>query len=143
MWRNIKRFPDAQVTEDILVLRTESDIYFVNASRFRDKCLQMLQQFPAVKAVVLDASTINFLDIPAISVLQTLLDDLKKRNIMFVLCNARGPVRDFLRKCKFHEKMRDIDPKWDIDHAVTHIHSQLIPTPGSNTPNNRASLYFT
>ena len=53
---------------------------------------------PGLRALVLDAESVPFVDITAIRMLEELAEDLRSRSITFAIAHGIGQVRDLLRQ---------------------------------------------
>lgn len=98
--------------EDILIYRFNSALLFYNCNYFREKLMKRIAERKELKFVLLDASSINFLDISALNELTDIMKELKTKNIKIVF--AFGTT-DFEHKVKtrlMKEKMdTDVFPQ--------------------------------
>lgn len=98
-YRNIERFPEAQVRDGVRVVRIDAAISFVNAVVVKRLVIAQAEQITdRPKALVLDASGINDLDATGADMLTELLPELERRGIELHLADVKGPVRDVLRR---------------------------------------------
>ncbi len=98
-FRNVRRFNDLEVWEDLLILRVDSPLTFVNIQYFRDRLeKKLINQGDKIKAILLDAGPISQIDATAISGLEDLLNSFRKRGIQFMIADVVGPVRDQLHR---------------------------------------------
>jgi len=98
-YRNIDRFPDAEVHPEILAMRLDAQLYFANAGYFSDRVLaEVARKGPALKMVLIDAEAINFLDSSGADCLRQLSVDLKAQGITLYISGAKGPVRDAIHR---------------------------------------------
>lgn len=96
-YKNLDRFGEASPIDETLIIRFDSQLYYGNASFFKDVINQkILDQDNPVKYVVLDGSQISDIDSTGMHVISELDEDLKSRGIELHLCGAIGPVRDAL-----------------------------------------------
>jgi sulfate permease, SulP family len=79
-----------------VVLRLESGLFFANADAVRD-AIRAHAAEPAVRAVVLDAETIPYVDVTAARMLMQLGGDLEREGVRLVVARDIGQVRDVLR----------------------------------------------
>jgi SulP family sulfate permease len=105
-YRNLKRFKNLEERPDLLILRFDAELYFANASFFndfiKDNCIKKGEQ---LKAVILDASSMNGIDSSAIYTIEELYTYLNKKGIKWLCCDAKGPLRDALEKSGLVEKL--------------------------------------
>jgi SulP family sulfate permease len=94
-FRNVQRYPDAKVRPDVLVFRFDSPLYFTSASSFQELLMQAISQKGSIlKHVVLDASSINYIDSSGIHTLKSIAKELGNRGIALHFASTIGPVRD-------------------------------------------------
>ena len=98
IFRNVLRFKDAIVKDEIIVMRFDAQLYFANTSYFKDKVKSLIEKRKKPKYFILDASPISAIDSTAAHALHDLIDQMKKDGITFLLANAIGPVRDVIVK---------------------------------------------
>ena len=94
-YRDIDRHQDAQATAGVVVLRIESGLYFANAENVRSRILDAAGA-EGVRAVIIDAETIPFVDITAARMLVAAHDELGVNGVRLVLARDVGQVRDLL-----------------------------------------------
>jgi len=98
-YRNINRFEDAIEFDHKIILRFDDQLYFANASFFKDRIKQIVQVINRpIKYFYLDASDIHKMDSSGLHALEEIHQYLKQQNIVLCICSARGPVRDMLFK---------------------------------------------
>ncbi len=95
-YRDIDRHPDAHVPDHVAVLRVESGLYFANADSVRARILKAADA-EGIRAVVLDAETIPFIDVTAARMLGELVDELHHRDVQLLIARDTGQVRDVMR----------------------------------------------
>lgn len=106
VYRNIKRHPEAAVTNNVLAIRFDAQFYYGNVSFLKDTLRQAEKQMNTpVKAVVLDASSINQLDSSADTALHQLLQDYRMRGVDLFFANVKGPVWDVMRRSGFIDEL--------------------------------------
>lgn len=98
-YRNIDRYSDAIVDEDVLIFRFDSQLYFANADNFSESIeLLLKKRGDKLRCFVLDASSITDIDSTGMHIMEQLVKDLRDRNIAFKVASVRGPVRDKLKR---------------------------------------------
>jgi SulP family sulfate permease len=99
VYRNIRRRPEARTIPGLLIFRLDGNLFFANAGYCADQIKHDIAAAAApVKAVLMDAETINFVDTTAGDMLVKLRQELTSKNIRFGLSRVRDPVREFLRR---------------------------------------------
>lgn len=104
-YRNIDRFEELEVQDDILAMRYDAQLYFANTTHFVDSVKNAIAAKPKeVKLLVLDCSSISSIDATALQALQELRKDLAQAGTTLYFSSVIGPVRDFLHKTGFTEE---------------------------------------
>ncbi|WP_397444472.1 SulP family inorganic anion transporter [Polaribacter sp. R77954] len=96
-YRNKNRFEEVIIEDDILVFRFDAQLFYANASYFRDNLDEMAsKKGKALKLIVLDAESINRVDSTGLEMLKERIKFYKKRGVTFYFAGVKGPVRDDL-----------------------------------------------
>ncbi|PTY35981.1 sodium-independent anion transporter [Saccharospirillum sp. MSK14-1] len=107
-YRNIERHPQAQIEPGILAIRFDAQFYYGNVSFLKDTIRRVEQRLNApLRAVVLDACSINQLDSSADTALHDLLRDYRERDIELFIAHVKGPVKDVMDRSGFSETLGD------------------------------------
>lgn len=114
-WLDVARHPDLEPPADVVVVRVESGLYFVNADHVRDEILSALG--PDTRAVVVDASTVSAIDVSAADMLSQLESELARDGIRLYLAAGIGQVRDVVGAAEGAELLANIHGS--VDDAVT------------------------
>lgn len=107
-YRNLKNYPDAVPTPGVLAVRIDAQFYFGNVTFLKDtlRDLELAANDP-VRAVVLDATSINQLDSSAESALSELHASYRERGVRFVVAGVKGPVREVMERSGLWERLGD------------------------------------
>ena len=100
-YRNLDRYEEALGRDDIVIVRFDDQIFFANASFFKDSIRQCVQRHPSgkIKHLILDSSSIHSIDSTGIRTLKEVEQELDRKGITLHLSGVIGPVRDILYKC--------------------------------------------
>ena len=119
VYRNVKNFPEAVEPEGVKVWRFDASFYFANAAFFREQVDRLLlDPETPVRAVVLDASGINDLDASGETTLHDIHARLEAAGIALYVANAKGPVREVMRRGGALEAIGDERFFFDVHAAV-------------------------
>ena len=131
LYRNINRFSDAVVRDDILIFRFDAPLYFANKDYFVQNLYAWVKQRPksALRYVIFDAEAVNSLDSTAILMLQQVIENLHDQNIAFYISNAIGPVRDAIENSNLHDYMNEKSMFSTINDAIAYIDNGVNPHP--------------
>lgn len=97
IYKNIKRFPDAEVDDQVLIVRFDARLFYANFNYFRDRLVEF-ERGKELKAIVIDASGINSIDTSAIQSIKKMNVAYKKRGIQLLFAGLKGPVRDSFKQ---------------------------------------------
>lgn len=98
-YRNKERFEEVIIEDDILVFRFDAQLFYANASYFRDKLDEMAEKKgKALKLIVLDSESINRTDSTGVEMLKERIKFYQKKGVLFYFAGAKGPLRDALFK---------------------------------------------
>ncbi|MFG1496318.1 solute carrier family 26 protein [Saccharospirillum sp. HFRX-1] len=101
-YRNIERHPEAQIEPGILAIRFDAQFYYGNVSFLKDTIRRVEQRLDVpLRAVVLDACSINQLDSSADTALHDLLHRYRQRGIELFIAHVKGPVKDVMDRSGF------------------------------------------
>jgi len=122
-YRNVNRFSDLIVDEEVLIVRFDAQLYFANTSYFKDK----LQEFAAdkgasLKLLIIDGESLNALDSSAIFALDEIHDYFTAKGVTIAFSGLKGPVRDALVNSRLMKKIRYDHCFMSIQEAVDCFH---------------------
>ncbi|MFU8859159.1 MAG: SulP family inorganic anion transporter [Cyclonatronaceae bacterium] len=118
-FRNITRYQEAVVEKDVLIYRFDSSLFFANVEHFRETVEERIASHGKdLKVVILDASSISYVDSTGIHMLQEFIKDLRLRDIDLYIASAIGPVRDRLKTCGITEIVGDRSFFFDAGDAL-------------------------
>ncbi len=107
-FRDVRRNPDAEIFEGILILRVDASFSFANAEFLQDLILdESAPEDHDIRAVVVDASSINDLDTTAATVLATVTKTLQERGLELYFGGVKGRVRDVMSRCGLEQMLGD------------------------------------
>ena len=107
------------IEDDVLVIRFDAQLFFANASYFRDNVdLLAAKKGEALKLIVIDAESINRVDSTGADMLIDRINYYKKKGVIFYLAGVKGPVRDSLFKAGILNSI-------DINHFFMNIYTAV------------------
>lgn len=104
-YRNVDRFEEVEVRDDLLIVRLDAQLYFANIDFFREKLTELMQAKSTLKTIILNAESINRIDSTAMHAILELVEDLRQQNLEVLFTGVKGPVRDALAKGHLIEKL--------------------------------------
>ncbi|MGI9548223.1 MAG: SulP family inorganic anion transporter [Flavobacteriaceae bacterium] len=124
-YKNVDRFiEDVEQRDDLLILRFDAQLYFGNTSYFKNQLFRFIEKNEdGLKAVILNAEAINYIDSTAAHMLRKVINEIKSKGVRFYIVGAIGPTRDIL----FSSGIADIVTKEylfvRVKEAVDHFDS--------------------
>ncbi|WP_227982333.1 SulP family inorganic anion transporter [Nocardia spumae] len=94
LWLDVDRHPDLRQRPDLVVVRVESGLFFVNADYVRERIERLCTD--RTRLVVLDAETSPSIDVTAAAMLADLRNELGRRRIDFRIARSIGQFGDEL-----------------------------------------------
>ncbi len=105
-YRNINRFPDALQSPEYLIIRFDNQLYFGNSSYFKDTILEYISnRKPTPKFLILDNTNMHDMDSTGLHVLEDIHQYLDTLGMQLLMVGTIGPVRDFLKRSGFTDKL--------------------------------------
>ncbi|MCB9266333.1 MAG: solute carrier family 26 protein [Lewinellaceae bacterium] len=118
-YKNITRFDDLEVRDDILIMRFDARLYFANVNYFKEKMEEEIaRKGKKLKLLILDANSINGLDSSGMHALEEIIDFCHAQGIEFDLASVKGPVRDILVRGGLIDKIGEDNFFMRVQHAV-------------------------
>lgn len=97
-YRNVNRFKDLEVDDELLIVRLDAQLFFANTVFFQKKLKEMAKKKNRLKAIVLNAEGINGMDSSAAHMLCDMVENYRQNGVQFYLANVKGPIRDRLKR---------------------------------------------
>lgn len=101
VYRNVRRYPNAQQLDGILIFRWDGPLNFANKEYFIDVVAERRDRFLSTVTPqmfwVLDCACISYMDTSAVLMLETMIEVHKKQGVVLCLSTVRGPCRDTLK----------------------------------------------
>ena len=122
VYRNLKRFPNAEKAPRQLILRYDGPLNYASQSHFKDFVLHQIdmreRQGDRVERIVLSAKSIAYIDASATTMLENLIDGFKNKGIDLHWAGVIGPVRDELSKSGLMDKIGRDHFHIEVSHAL-------------------------
>lgn len=119
-YRNVNRFEGLlNISDDILIVRFDAQLYFANVSFFKDKLDEFVtEKGPQLKLIIIDGESINSIDSSGIFMLKDVINKYKNMGIEIAFSGMKGPVRDILDKSEIIKKIDYSNCFMSIQEAV-------------------------
>ncbi|MBO9582877.1 MAG: sulfate permease [Flavobacterium sp.] len=119
VYTDLRRHPDNEKIENILIVRVESSIFYFNAEYIKEQILEKIYSEPnSLRTVILDLNSSPRIDIAGARFLKTLFVDLQSKDITLKIAEARSDVRDSLRAENLEMLFGHISRSVSVDDLV-------------------------
>jgi sulfate permease, SulP family len=112
--RDVERHPDAVHSGDVVIVRPESELFYVNADNVHAAIRSHI--IGRTRAVVLDLESVPAIDFTATEMLRTLDDELTSSGVRLAIASEAGQVGDLLRQAGAGHLVDKVHPS--VDSAV-------------------------
>lgn len=127
-FRNVRRFKELQVEDDILIFRFDAPLFFANIERFRNILLEYAtSRKTKLKAIVIDMESINSIDTSALKILEDTIEEIKNTDVMFLLAEVKGRVRDKFQRSGLTDKIGAEHFFMSIEEALNYVYKKRDP----------------
>jgi high affinity sulfate transporter 1 len=116
-YRDVRLHPEARTFPGLLIWRPGGDLFFASIGHLDAELKAALaEQRPPAKHVLLDAESVNFIDVTACEALLNTIEELQNQDITFAFARVRDEVRERMRlggieaavgSTNFHERVTD------------------------------------
>jgi SulP family sulfate permease len=117
-FRGMRDHGDAKQFAGVLILRIDASFSFANADRPREVIMKQASG-QDIRAIILEASSINDLDTTALAILSDTHEALSKREIEFYMSGTKMAVVKVLRSSGVHDTI-------GVDHFFLSVHRALV-----------------
>ena len=118
-FRNIKRFKNLETWDDLLILRLDAPLTFINIQFFKEFIeTRLTSANTPISKVIIDAGAISYLDASATQGLRDLLEYFDDQRIELLICDVKGPARDMMKRTQLDELITHEHIFLDLDTAV-------------------------
>ena len=116
-YRDVRRHPEARTFPGLLIWRVGGDLFFASVGQMEAGLKNSLAEIrPPIKHVLLDMSSVNFIDVSACDELITFIKQLQSRDVTIAFARVRDTVRQDMQLAKiesvvgladFYERVTD------------------------------------
>ncbi|HRH85822.1 MAG TPA: SulP family inorganic anion transporter [Rubrivivax sp.] len=98
-WHDVKRHPEAQRIDGLVLLRWDAPLFFANAEWFERMVRDTLAAAPTpTRWLVVTAEPVTSVDVTAADMLRELDESLQQQGIELCFAEMKGPVKDKLKR---------------------------------------------
>ncbi len=128
IYRNVERFPNLEMREDLLIARIDGPIYFANVDFIKTKLDKwIVEQKPKLKIIVLNMESVTNLDSTGAHAVKDWIKEWRNQNIDICLTGTKGPVRDVLKRWEIIQLLGEEKCYIHIEEAISVIDNTFNP----------------
>jgi len=125
-WLNIKAHDEARQRSGILVFRVEGPLFYANVENIQEwlqqKEIDADVRGRPLRALILSAAAMPFIDTTALDALRQMLQDYHKRNVVFMVANATGqPQRILKHVLSDFLPAASMEDCWTVQECIQHF----------------------
>lgn len=102
-WGAVNEHADRTMIDGVLVLRVNAPLFWANAARIHDLVLAFADDYPDIRALVLDLEATSQLDSTAVDALQALLEQVRAAGVDLFIARLHYSAREVLDHSGFTE----------------------------------------
>jgi MFS superfamily sulfate permease-like transporter len=97
-FRSLENYPEAETYPSLIIFRFDEQIFFANAPNFRDAVRAAVAADPSTRWVLVDAESINNIDITGLDMLAELNDELAQTNVELHFARVKTHILELMRR---------------------------------------------
>lgn len=117
VYRNVLRYPEAERTPGVVIVRLDAPLFFANATYLTGQVRRLVEE-ESPRAVVIDAGAVHDVDVSALACLRELHRELQEQGVALYLADVKGPVRDVLVRSGFVAELGEARFTFTVHEAV-------------------------
>lgn len=118
-WADAVRHPENERLDDVFVFRSEAALLFFNAEHVRDRFFELLNlRGEGIRLAVFFLGSVPMVDLAGCELLEEIHHALAERGIALRLAEARGAVRETLRRSGFASRCGPVEANQPVARVV-------------------------
>jgi sulfate permease, SulP family len=106
-FRNIKRYKEAQTSNETVILRIDSNLHFANITFVEEKVKEVLKARKAVKWLIIDMSGVNDVDTITVDTIEEMINIYRIKGIIILFASMKGSIRDTVNRANWDQKFKE------------------------------------
>lgn len=124
-WADALRHPENERLPDVFVFRSEAALLYFNVEHVRDRFFELLaERGEGIRLAVFFLGTVPMVDLAGAELLEEIHEGLRERGIALRLAEARGNVRETLRRSGFSDRCVQVAANQTVDGVVADWRSE-------------------
>lgn len=118
-WADAVRHPENERLPDVFVFRSEAGLFYFNVEQVRDRFFELLdQRGEGVRLAVFFLGSVPMVDLAGAELLEEIHQALAERGVALRLAEARGGVRETLRRSGFALRCGPVEANQPVSRVV-------------------------
>ncbi|WP_416150722.1 SulP family inorganic anion transporter [Salipaludibacillus sp. HK11] len=118
-FRDIKWYPNAVTSQEVLIVRIDSSLHFANIAFFEEKIKINTQKNKNIQWIIADMSGVNDIDTVSIKKLEEMIISYqKKRDITVIFANMKGDIRDLVNTAGWDVKFKEQENHLTLEQLI-------------------------
>jgi sulfate permease, SulP family len=134
VFRNVARYPEAEVVANVAILRVDASLYFANMAFLESWLRAVVVEEPEVRTLVLDFSGVNDMDAVAVETLERLMEELGSQGVTLHIAAMKGPVRDLTARAGWGARFDGQVGHFSVEQALQRIGAWTPRQPAAPSP---------
>jgi SulP family sulfate permease len=105
VFRDIKRFPQAQTFQRTLIVRTDASLYFANTKFIEDWLHKRIVEKKELRWVIMDFSGVNDIDAVSVDTIKEIIENYHTQDINFAAAGLKGQIRDVFERAQLSREI--------------------------------------
>jgi sulfate permease, SulP family len=118
VFRNIRRYPEAETFSNAVILRIDASLYFANVGYLEDRITTAVADRSDLEWIILDFSGVNDIDGVAVETLEGLIRTYQRLDVRFLFAGMKGPVRDVVARAGWQDTFAEEMQPLSVRHAL-------------------------
>ncbi|MFD2511176.1 STAS domain-containing protein [Halalkalibacter alkalisediminis] len=106
-FRNIKRYKEAETSDEAVILRIDSNLHFANISFVEEKVKDVLKKKRGARWLIIDMSGVNDVDTISVDTLEEMIDFYHEKGIITLFASMKGSIRDTVNTVNWNQKYKE------------------------------------
>jgi len=102
-YHSLEHFPEAQTYPGLIIFRFDNQLFFANAPSLQQHIRELVATDPEARWILVDAESMNDIDITGTDMLAELHDELEKSDIELHFCRVKSHVRETMDRAGLTE----------------------------------------
>ena len=118
-YSDLNRHPENLPVSGVMILRLDAPLYYANALTVQDRVKTLFDEAdPPPRAVILDATVQDELDLTSAEVFKGLVKNLQSKGLAVYVAEVHAPVRDFSRSTGLYDLIGEDHMFHTVEAAV-------------------------